>query len=72
MAQQHEHHDYDGISEDTERRPPLYFLVLFYGLIIWGVAYSAFYLFSGWSSAGEFQAKMQAHESHYHSPAGKQ
>lgn len=57
-----EHHDYDGITEDRERRPPVYFTVLFYGLIVWGVAFCAFYLLSGWSSNSEFQAKMQAHE----------
>ena len=57
-----DHHDYDGITEDRERRPPVYFTVLFYGLIVWGVAFSAFYLLSGWSSSSEFQARMQAHE----------
>ena len=62
---QHEHHDYDGITENREQRPPAYFTVLFYGLIVWGVAYSAFYLLSGWSSDAEFQAKMQAHQAQY-------
>jgi len=57
-----EHHDYDGITENREQRPPVYFTVLFYGLIVWGVAFCAFYLLSGWSSQGEFQVKMQAHE----------
>jgi cytochrome c oxidase cbb3-type subunit 3 len=57
-----EHHDYDGITENREQRPPVYFTVLFYGLIIWGVAFSAFYLLSGWSSDAEFKAKMQVHE----------
>jgi cytochrome c oxidase cbb3-type subunit 3 len=61
MAQP-EHHDYDGITEDREQRPPAYFTVLFYGLIVWGVAFSAFYLLSGWSSDAEFQAKLKAHE----------
>jgi len=64
-----EHHDYDGITEDRERRPPVYFTVLFYGLIIWAVAFCAFYLLSGWSSDAEFQVKMQAHEEKYQSPA---
>lgn len=60
-----EHHDYDGIVEDRDRRPPVYFNVLFYGLIIWAVAFSAFYLLSGWSSDAEFQEKMQAHEARH-------
>jgi len=57
-----EPHDYDGITENREQRPPVYFTVLFYGLIIWAVTFCAFYLLSGWSSVAEFQAKMQAHE----------
>ena len=59
---QNEHHDFDGITENREQRPPVYFTVLFYGLIVWGVAFCAFYLLSGWSSDSEFQAKMQAHQ----------
>jgi len=58
----HEHHDYDGITENREQRPPVYFTVLFYGLIVWGVIFSAFYLLSGWSSDAEFQTRMQAHK----------
>lgn len=57
-----DHHDFDGITENREQRPPVYFTVLFYGLIVWGVAFCAFYLLSGWSSDAEFQVKMQAHE----------
>lgn len=56
-----EHHDFDGITENREQRPPVYFTILFYGLIVWGVAFSAFYLLSGWSSDAEFQTKMTAH-----------
>lgn len=56
------HHDHDGIIEDREQRPPVYFNVLFYGLIIWGVAFMAFYLLSGWSSDAEFEQKMAAYE----------
>lgn len=56
------HHEHDGIVEDREQRPPVYFTVLFYGLIIWGVAFCAFYLLSGWSSEAEFQEKMARHE----------
>jgi cytochrome c oxidase cbb3-type subunit 3 len=58
----HEHHDFDGITENREQRPPVYFTVLFYGLIVWAVAFGAFYLLSGWSSDAEFQAKMKTHE----------
>jgi len=56
------HHDFDGITENREQRPPVYFTVLFYGLIVWGVAFCAFYLLSGWSSDAEYQVKMQAHQ----------
>lgn len=57
-----EHHNFDGITENREQRPPVYFTVLFYGLIVWGVAFCAFYLLSGWSSQAEFQEKMKMHE----------
>ena len=66
---QNEHHDCDGIIENREQRPPVYFTVLFYGLIIWGVAFSAFYLLSGWSSEAEFQMKIKAHETRNQSTA---
>ena len=59
--QQHEEHA-DGIVENRENKPPVYFNVLFYGLIIWGVIFMAYFLFSGWSSSGEFQEKMAAHK----------
>lgn len=62
---QKQHHDADGIIENRERRPPAYFNVLFYGLIIWGVIFMAYFLFSGWSSDGEFQAKMDAHQQQF-------
>jgi cytochrome c oxidase cbb3-type subunit 3 len=57
----HEEHA-DGIVEDREKAPPVYFTILFYGLIIWGVAFMAFYLLSGWSSDAELQEKMAAHK----------
>lgn len=57
----HEEHA-DGIVEDREKAPPVYFTILFYGLIIWGVAFMSFYLLSGWSSDSEFQEKMAAHK----------
>ena len=66
MLDDHEHkhpvHNFDGIIENRVNSPPVYFTVLFYGLIVWGVAFCAFYLLSGWSSETEFQAKMQTHE----------
>jgi len=57
----HEEHA-DGIVEDREKAPPVYFTILFYGLIVWGVAFMSFYLLSGWSSDSEFQEKMAAHK----------
>jgi cytochrome c oxidase cbb3-type subunit III len=62
------HHDYDGIIEDREQKPPVYFTILFYSLIVWAVAFSAFYLLSGWSSEAEFQTKMSAYEEQYQTP----
>lgn len=66
MLEEHRHknptHDFDGIVENRETRPPVYFTVLFYGLILWGVIFSAYYLLSGWSSADEFHQKMEAHQ----------
>lgn len=65
----HEEHA-DGIVEDREQAAPVYFNILFYGLIIWGVAFMSFYLLSGWSSDAEFQEKMAAHKGE--SPAQEQ
>lgn len=55
----------DGIVEDRKQAPPPYFTILFYGLILWGVAFCAYYLLSGWSSEGEFAQNMTRHEQHY-------
>ena len=55
-------HTYDGIQEDREKKPPAYFNLLYYGLIIWGVAFCAYFLLSGWSSHGEFKEKMAIHQ----------
>lgn len=52
---------FDGIRE-SGKKPPPYFNLLFYGLIIWGVIFMGYYLLSGWSSDGEFQEKMSAHQ----------
>lgn len=73
MLDEHQHkhptHDFDGIVENRDNNPPAYFTVLFYGLIVWGVAFCAFYLLSGWSSEAEFQEKMKSHEAQYQSAA---
>jgi hypothetical protein len=34
-------------------------------LIIWGIAFCAYFLTSGWSSHDELQEKMTAHEQKY-------
>ena len=64
--QEHSHteHDepFDGIKERQGTKPPAYFNLLFYGLIVWGIIFMAYYLLSGWSSRGEFQEKMTAHQ----------
>jgi cytochrome c oxidase cbb3-type subunit 3 len=56
------HHDdhADGIVE-AGQKAPRYFYLLYFGLIIWGVIFMAYYLFSGWSSSQEFEEKMAAH-----------
>lgn len=53
---------FDGIKENRENKPPAYFNILYYGLIIWGIIFMGYYLLSGWSSHGEFQEKMTAHQ----------
>lgn len=66
MLEQHEHdhavHEVDGIIENRVSSPPVYFTVLFYGLIVWAIIFMAFYLFSGWSSETEFNANMAAYQ----------
>ncbi len=66
MLEKHKHkhptHDFDGITENRAQKPPAYFAVLFYGLILWGVIFMAYYLLSGWSSEGQFQERMTAHQ----------
>lgn len=55
----------DGIVENRTQAPPPYFTILFYGLILWGVAFCAYFLLSGWSSEGEFKQNMASHEQHF-------
>jgi len=66
-TKKHDKHDEhaDGIVEDRKQAPPLYFNILFYGLIIWGIGFSAYYLLSGWSSEKEFDEKMTAYQQTY-------
>src|SRR4051812_48341400 len=52
--------DYDGIKYRIESGPPLVFTILFWGLVIWGVGFMAYFLLSDWSSAGEFARDKKA------------
>ncbi len=63
----HEHdvRNFDGVIDIRSNPIPRYFAVLFYGLVIWGVLFSAYYLLSGWSSEGEFAQKMALHQEQY-------
>jgi len=60
----HEHgtRTFDGIVDNRVQHIPKGYSILFWGLVIWGVLYSGYYLLSGWSSDAEFQAKMGAYE----------
>ncbi|MCK4837845.1 MAG: hypothetical protein KAS94_03530 [Desulfobulbaceae bacterium] len=53
---------FDGIKENRENKPPPYFNILYYGLILWGIFFMGYYLLSGWSSHDEFQEKMKTHQ----------
>lgn len=55
-------HDHDGIQERQDTKVPAYFNLLFYGLIVWGVIFSAYFIFSGWSSTEEYAEKQAAHD----------
>lgn len=67
--QSHESHA-DGIVE-AGNKAPIYFYLLFFGLIAWGVVFMGYYLFSGWSSNSEFDEKMAAHQATYTSSAAE-
>lgn len=56
---------FDGIRENKGGKPPVYFNILFYGLITWGILFMGYYLFSGWSSHDEFQEKMSSYQEQY-------
>lgn len=57
-----EHKEYDGIRYREEKKSPLVFRILFFGLIIWGVPFMGYYLFSGWSSYAEYDQIKKAKE----------
>lgn len=51
-----DHHDYDGIKYREEQHSPYVFRILFALLVVWGIGFMAYYLFSGWSSRSEVEA----------------
>jgi cytochrome c oxidase cbb3-type subunit III len=51
--------DYDGIRYQEEKHAPNVFRILFTVLVVWGLAFSGYYLFSGWSSPKEYDEKLQ-------------
>lgn len=55
-----ENKDFDGIKYRIERKSPGVFRFLFWGLVVWGAVFIAYYLFGGWSSEGEFEQKKKA------------
>lgn len=57
-----ENKEYDGIRYRPEKHAPLVFRILFSGLVIWAVVFMAYYLFSGWSSYGEYAEIKKAKE----------
>jgi cytochrome c oxidase cbb3-type subunit III len=62
---EHLQHSIDGIVENRENPTPRAFSLLFIGLVVWAVPFMAYYLFSGWSSEGEFQDKMLNHQQRF-------
>ena len=54
----------DGIGEE-DNPIPLWFNVTFYGSLIYGVVYALYYLGTGWSSAGQYQAEVARFEERY-------
>lgn len=51
----------DGIKEG-HAAPPFYFKLLYGGLVVWAVFFTAYFLLSGWSSSDEFARKMAVHQ----------
>lgn len=54
--------DFDGIRYRVETKSPVVFRLLFSGLVVWAICFMAYYLFSGWSSQGEFEQKKTARQ----------
>lgn len=50
---------FDGIVDNKASQLPKPALLLFVGLILWGVCFCGYYLLSGWSSSAEFEVKMK-------------
>jgi cytochrome c oxidase cbb3-type subunit III len=63
--EKHLQHSIDGIVENRENPPPRAFSLVFVGLVVWGILFMAYYLFSGWSSEQEFQDKMTDHQQRF-------
>jgi cytochrome c oxidase cbb3-type subunit III len=57
-----ENKEYDGIRYNPQDSPPLIFNLLYYGLWVWGLCFMGYFLFSGWSSHGEYAAVKRAKE----------
>jgi len=51
----------DGIGEE-DNPVPLWFNIGFYGLIVFGILYIIYYMSSGWSQSGQYQAEMERAE----------
>lgn len=49
--------EFDGIRYRQEKRSPAIFRLLLTVLVVWGVAFMGYYLFSGWSSEKEYAEK---------------
>lgn len=58
-----EQHEYDGIKYREEKSSPGVFRILFIMLVVWGVIFIGYYLFSGWSSQTEADAAKKALDS---------
>ena len=57
-----EHQDYDGIRYRDEQKSPTVFRGLLGILVVWGVLFMGYYLFSGWSSQGEADSARKARD----------
>lgn len=58
-----EQHEYDGIKYCEEKSSPGVFRILFAVLVVWGVIFMGYYLFSGWSSQSEADAAKKVRDS---------